>query len=145
MDVDIERKPDVTVTNKATPKGKQPVVRKRKNKTEKENVEHEDEVPAKKVKVEKCKIKSEGGGKSKKIKAEVSTSDTPAVSWKADEVISACIDIPVWAAKNVVKLLDEGCTIPFIARYRKEQTGGMEVEKLRETLTMLEDLRFDFN
>lgn len=31
--------------------------------------------------------------------------------------------------KNVVKLFDEGCTVPFIARYRKEATGGLnEVE-----------------
>ena len=28
--------------------------------------------------------------------------------------------------ENVVRLLDEGNTIPFIARYRKEQHGGMD-------------------
>jgi uncharacterized protein len=33
---------------------------------------------------------------------------------------------------NVVKLIDEGCTIPFIARYRKEMTGGMDDQVLRE-------------
>ena len=27
--------------------------------------------------------------------------------------------------ENVLQLLDEGCTIPFIARYRKERTGGL--------------------
>ena len=31
----------------------------------------------------------------------------------------------------VIKLIDEGNTIPFIARYRKEATGGMGDEKLR--------------
>lgn len=28
--------------------------------------------------------------------------------------------------ENVVRLLDEGNTIPFVARYRKEQHGGMD-------------------
>ena len=31
-----------------------------------------------------------------------------------------------------VKLIDEGCTIPFIARYRKEATGAMNDEVHRE-------------
>ena len=64
------------------------------------------------------------------------------VSWKIHEVISSNLSVPEWASKNVVRLLDEGCTIPFIARYRKEQTGGMEVENLRETLQMMQDLRY---
>ncbi len=34
--------------------------------------------------------------------------------------------------KNILKLLDEGATIPFIARYRKEMTGGADDEVLRE-------------
>ena len=33
---------------------------------------------------------------------------------------------------NILKLLDEGSTIPFIARYRKEMTGGASDEALRE-------------
>jgi uncharacterized protein len=33
---------------------------------------------------------------------------------------------------NAVRLLDEGNTIPFIARYRKEMTGGMDEEQLRQ-------------
>lgn len=33
---------------------------------------------------------------------------------------------------NILKLLDEGATIPFIARYRKEMTGGANDEVLRE-------------
>nr|WP_321267105.1 Tex family protein [uncultured Sulfurimonas sp.] len=34
--------------------------------------------------------------------------------------------------QNILKLLDEGSTIPFIARYRKEMTGGADDEVLRE-------------
>ena len=33
---------------------------------------------------------------------------------------------------NILKLLEEGATIPFIARYRKEMTGGASDEQLRE-------------
>ena len=33
--------------------------------------------------------------------------------------------------KNILKLLDEGSTIPFIARYRKEMTGAADDEVLR--------------
>ena len=33
---------------------------------------------------------------------------------------------------NILKLLNEGSTIPFIARYRKEMTGGASDDELRE-------------
>ena len=36
------------------------------------------------------------------------------------------------AIKNILKLLDEGATIPFIARYRKEMTGGASDDVLRD-------------
>ena len=45
--------------------------------------------------------------------------------------------------ENAVKLIDEGNTIPFIARYRKEVTGGLSDEILRdlgERLTYLRNL-----
>jgi uncharacterized protein len=32
----------------------------------------------------------------------------------------------------VIRLLEEGNSIPFIARYRKEATGGLAPDKLRE-------------
>lgn len=48
-----------------------------------------------------------------------------------------------WQVKNVLSLIDEGSTIPFIARYRKELTGAMSDEVLRdfsERLTYLRNL-----
>lgn len=45
--------------------------------------------------------------------------------------------------ESVIELLDEGNTVPFIARYRKERTGGMDDEVLRkfsERLTYLRNL-----
>ena len=44
-------------------------------------------------------------------------------------------------AKNVVALLDEGNTIPFIARYRKEMTGHIDDQVLRELAERLNYLR----
>ncbi len=43
--------------------------------------------------------------------------------------------------QNTVKLVDEGCTIPFIARYRKEQTGELNDQVLRELHERLVYLR----
>ena len=44
-------------------------------------------------------------------------------------------------AKNIVGMIDEGCTIPFIARYRKERTNAMDDQKLREFSERLTYLR----
>ncbi len=43
--------------------------------------------------------------------------------------------------ENTIKLIDEGNTIPFIARYRKEMTGAIDDQKLRELAERLEYLR----
>ncbi|MDO5298522.1 MAG: Tex family protein [Clostridia bacterium] len=42
---------------------------------------------------------------------------------------------------RIITLIDEGNTIPFIARYRKEKTGAMDDQKLREMSERLEYLR----
>ncbi len=41
-------------------------------------------------------------------------------------------DLKPYQVQNTIKLVDEGCTIPFIARYRKEQTGELNDQVLRE-------------
>ena len=43
--------------------------------------------------------------------------------------------------ENVLRLIDEGNTIPFIARYRKEQTGSLDDQLLREIYERLQYLR----
>ena len=43
--------------------------------------------------------------------------------------------------ENTVKLIDEGNTIPFIARYRKEATGSLDDQVLRELDERLKYLR----
>ena len=46
-----------------------------------------------------------------------------------------------WQVENVVKLIDEGNTIPFIARYRKEAHGTLDDQTLRQIAERLEYLR----
>ena len=40
-------------------------------------------------------------------------------------------NLPINIIENIIKLLEEGCTIPFIARYRKEFTNGASDSELR--------------
>lgn len=41
-------------------------------------------------------------------------------------IIATRLNIDESRVANTLRLLDEGCTIPFIARYRKERTGGLD-------------------
>ena len=50
---------------------------------------------------------------------------------KIISMIAEELEIKQYQAENAIKLIDEGNTIPFIARYRKEATGGLSDEKLR--------------
>lgn len=53
------------------------------------------------------------------------------------------LDVKKWQIDAAVKLIDEGNTIPFISRYRKEATGELNDEQLRklhERLTYLRNL-----
>lgn len=47
------------------------------------------------------------------------------------EVLAKKLDIKTSQVEAVLKLLSEGATIPFIARYRKEVTGSLDEEKIR--------------
>ncbi len=49
--------------------------------------------------------------------------------------------LQTWQVENVIKLLDEGNTVPFIARYRKEQHGTLDDQIIRELSERLEYLR----
>lgn len=51
------------------------------------------------------------------------------------------LEIKKWQVEAVIKLIDEGNTIPFIARYRKEATGALDDETLRRFDERLRYLR----
>ncbi|MGZ3478429.1 MAG: Tex-like N-terminal domain-containing protein, partial [Polyangiales bacterium] len=61
--------------------------------------------------------------------------------------LSTELSLPHAGVSAVVKLLAEGATVPFIARYRKEATGGLDevqirtIEERRIYLLELEDRR----
>lgn len=44
-------------------------------------------------------------------------------------------------ATTAIELLDDGNTLPFIARYRKEMTGGLDEDQLRQLSNLLDSLR----
>ena len=58
-------------------------------------------------------------------------------------IIAKELEVKDYQVQNTIKLIDDGNTIPFIARYRKEATGGLSDETLRalgERLTYLRNL-----
>ena len=62
---------------------------------------------------------------------------------KQDEYIVTNSGLPPRSVSNTLSLLGEGATVPFIARYRKERTGGLdevEIAKVRDLAKKYEDL-----
>lgn len=51
------------------------------------------------------------------------------------------LGVEKWQVEAAVKLIDEGNTIPFISRYRKEATGALNDEVLRNLYERLNYLR----
>ena len=75
--------------------------------------------------------------------------ETSATPESFDPVPTICdrLGLPRGGVAAVIALLDEGSTVPFIARYRKERTGGLDevqirgIEEQREYLVELETRR----
>ena len=57
------------------------------------------------------------------------------------QVITQELKVEKWQVEAAVKLIDEGNTIPFISRYRKEATGSLNDEQLRTLYERLSYLR----
>ncbi len=57
------------------------------------------------------------------------------------EALTKEFDLKKTHVENTVKLIDDGNTIPFIARYRKEMTGALDDQVLRQLYERLEYLR----
>lgn len=51
---------------------------------------------------------------------------------KFSEMIARALKLPVHRVENTLKLLEGGATIPFISRYRKEATGGLDEVQIGE-------------
>ena len=53
------------------------------------------------------------------------------------------INVEKWQVQNTVDLLNDGATIPFVARYRKEATGSLDelqIMKIRDRIEQLKEL-----
>lgn len=57
------------------------------------------------------------------------------------QVITGELGVEKWQVEAAVQLIDEGNTIPFISRYRKEVTGSLNDEQLRKLGERLSYLR----
>jgi uncharacterized protein len=60
-----------------------------------------------------------------------------------EEIIAQRVGVPVRQVRNTVDLLEEGATIPFISRYRKEHTGSLDevkITSIRDELNRLKAL-----
>jgi uncharacterized protein len=54
------------------------------------------------------------------------------------KIIASALSLRKEQVAATIELLDEGATIPFIARYRKERTGTLDEEQLRQVQSLLE-------
>lgn len=60
------------------------------------------------------------------------------------KVIAERVKVSAGVVQNTIELLDEGCTIPFISRYRKEKTGGLDevqIGNIAQTYEKMKDLQ----
>ena len=55
--------------------------------------------------------------------------------------ISHSLSLPLQSVSAVLTLLDEGCTIPFISRYRKERTGGLDEVQITDISELYDRLK----
>ena len=69
------------------------------------------------------------------------TDTTPALARRIAQTIAGEIGAQTQQVEAAVALLDEGATVPFIARYRKEATGGLDDTQLRNLEVRLAYLR----
>lgn len=56
-------------------------------------------------------------------------------------IIEKALDLASWQVRNTLKLLEGGATIPFISRYRKEATGGLDEVKIADISNWLDKLK----
>lgn len=61
--------------------------------------------------------------------------------WTIAEVIAEELDLEREAVQNTIEMLEMSQTIPFIARYRRQQSHNMEVDKLRDVFRLLQELK----
>ena len=67
----------------------------------------------------------------------------PKITARHDHIIASELSASVQQVTATVDLLDEGATVPFLARYRKEMTGGLDevvITSIRDRVAQLREL-----
>ena len=65
------------------------------------------------------------------------------MDFKTIDIIGKELQVAGWQVRNTLKLLEEGATLPFISRYRKEATGSLDevqISGIRELYQKYRDL-----
>ena len=57
-----------------------------------------------------------------------------------NKIISTELNIPINQINHTIKLLQDGASIPFISRYRKEATGGLDEVQIEKIAKKHEEL-----
>jgi uncharacterized protein len=63
------------------------------------------------------------------------------VSQEGLERIARKVGAELWKVKGALELLSAGNTLPFVARYRKEQHGALDEQQLRQVQVLQHHLR----
>ncbi|XP_028170787.1 uncharacterized protein LOC114360313 [Ostrinia furnacalis] len=111
---------------------KEPIVKEAKQKVIKKSLKENTEMglnSSKKVIEKPSKVITEMGSNSSK---KSDSYDGNSTTWDEAEMLSLHQKIPKKLAENFIELLEEGCTLPFIARYRKSAVDHLMPDKLQE-------------
>ena len=114
-----------------------------KARTKRAKLEIKDEVPScstASATTKKVKVKNEEDTKIKKAKTKESVKTVCDPQWTEYELLAEQYSLQLNVAKNVIELFEEGNTIPFIARYRRNATNNMTAEELRATKETYEEI-----
>lgn len=142
-DDEFEKKPKRNVPGDTKTKRKRAI----KSEIKEESSDTDDEIQ------KKPKLELTGETKSKRKKATktvvkeenfddcgTSTSDKFEPYWKEYELLEDRHKLATHVAKNLIRLFENGNEIPFIARYRKNETQNMSAEELRHVKETYEEI-----
>eukprot|EP00092_Neocalanus_flemingeri_P032376 GFUD01035199.1.p1 GENE.GFUD01035199.1~~GFUD01035199.1.p1 ORF type:complete len:863 (-),score=296.98 GFUD01035199.1:64-2652(-) len=136
----VEEKPEAKQpTKKAKVEVKSAKEKPKTEKTVKKSLSQKKE-PSEKPAKSSAKLSEFSNETSVKSNGHVS-SDGSSFTWVPADVISTELNLPWGVVNTTCSLLDAGNSLPFLARYRREATGGMGPDILRQVKDSLEVLK----
>ena len=86
---------------------------------------------SKSKRVKKEKVQNSDAKDVKQMLKDISLNSAEFKEWTIEDYVSETNNVEKPIVENITKLFDNDNTIPFIARYRRNMTGGMDPDKLR--------------